>query len=116
MVKWIVSARKWFDKVNGNTYHSVTITDARTNNRIYSSGMVYGYGNQYEHTAKDYLIKKGKMKETDRFNHEKNRKDIYFDVADVEKRKDLDLETFDKFDDRDKLIRKNLQSHKRGWY
>lgn len=31
MIKFIVDGTRWFDKVNGNTYHKVTITDATTN-------------------------------------------------------------------------------------
>lgn len=108
MVKWIVSAKKWFDKINGNTYHSVVITNARTNKPVYSSGMVYGYGDQWRHTAFDYLVKKGKMKESDRFNHEKNAKDFYFDDSDVQRKRDLDLNTFDNIVDKDKAMRKHL--------
>ena len=48
---------KWYDKVNGNTYHNVKIKDHHGDNFI-SSGVVYGYGNQYLVTAagliKDY--------------------------------------------------------------
>ena len=45
----IVLVKKYFDKVNGNTYHSVQfeITD-----NIYHSGKCYGYGRQYEETFK----------------------------------------------------------------
>jgi hypothetical protein len=108
MVRWIVNAKKWFDKVNGNTYHSVRITDAKTNKPIYSSGMTYGYGDQYRHTAMDYLIKKGKMKENDRFNHEQNAKNLYFNEADVSRKGDLDLDTFDAYPDKDKAMKKHL--------
>ncbi|GAI30233.1 unnamed protein product, partial [marine sediment metagenome] len=27
-VKYIIEGRRWFDRINGNTYHSVTIVDA----------------------------------------------------------------------------------------
>ena len=112
MVKYIVIARKWRDKVNGNTYHSVVITNARTNKKMYSSGMTYGYGEQYRHTALSFLEKKGLRKDDDRFNHEKNRKEIYFDVADVDRKKDLDLETFDSVKSRKQFDKTETQSVK----
>ena len=46
----IVLVKKWFDKVNGNTYHSVQFD---INDKIYHSGRVYGYERQYEQTFKD---------------------------------------------------------------
>ena len=50
----IVLVKKYFDKVNGNTYHSVQF---EINNKIYHSGKTYGYERQYEQTLKDVLIK-----------------------------------------------------------
>ena len=47
-----VSVREWFDKVNGNTYHGVTVvtSDGR---RERSSLVHYGHGEDaYVHTAK----------------------------------------------------------------
>ena len=45
----VIEARRWFEKTNGNTYHSV---------RVYVNGecvgyepFTYGYGQQYEVTA-----------------------------------------------------------------
>ena len=89
-VKFIIEGYRWFDKVNGNTYHTVYITDTRTNKLIFNSNyMVYGYNDQYRHTALDELIKMGKFKEEDRFNHDYIRKYIYFNVTDVSRKKDL---------------------------
>lgn len=52
-----VIARKWFDKINGNTYHSC---------EVYVNGKLierdpksYGYGTQYEETALAILYKHG---------------------------------------------------------
>lgn len=41
---------KWFDEINGNTYHSVSITDKKTG-KIIVCPFQYGYGEQYKHTA-----------------------------------------------------------------
>jgi len=49
-IKFIVVAVKWFDKVNGNTYHSVTITRTRDGKTLYCP-FQYGYGDHFEQTA-----------------------------------------------------------------
>lgn len=88
--KYLVEGYKWFDKVNGNTYHTVVITDLDTNETIYKSPhIVYGYGDQYQHSAYDELKKIGLVKEEDRFNHELNRKRFIYRVIDVNRKKDL---------------------------
>lgn len=89
MIKYIVEGNRWFDKINGNTYHKIYITDANTNKQIYESEMTYGYDDQYRHTAMDWLIKQGLWKEEDRFNHELVRNTFYFNVNDVNRKKDL---------------------------
>lgn len=45
--------RKWFDKINGNTYHSVTMTVGGVSVYI---PMHYGYGDQWRQTAVDWLV------------------------------------------------------------
>ena len=52
-----IHARKWRDNVNGNTYHSVMIkfvlsTGAHCH---MSSGLTYGYGEQWKQTARDLI-------------------------------------------------------------
>ena len=89
VIKYIIEGRKWFDKINGNTYHSVSIIDTETGKNIYNSPITYGYGNQYRETAKDYLISNGLLKETDRFNHELIRETLYFNVVEVSRKRDL---------------------------
>lgn len=54
--KYTCKAVKWFDRVNGNTYHSVRITNSN-NGKICASGMVYGYGEQYKNTALEHMFK-----------------------------------------------------------
>ena len=88
-IKYICDVNKWFDRINGNTYHSVNITDADTNKLIYSSGLTYGYGEQYKQTAKDGLIKLGLYKEENRFNHEFNKNLFYWSVNENALKRDL---------------------------
>ena len=47
-----VVVKRWFDDINGNTYHSVQF---KINNDIYHSGLTYGYERQYETTFKSML-------------------------------------------------------------
>ena len=49
-----VFIKKWFDDVNGNTYHNVNFN---YNNKNYNSGLTYGYETQYKTTLKN-MIKK----------------------------------------------------------
>ena len=91
MKKYVINGFKWFERVNGNTYHNVNIIDVETNTLIVSSGMVYGYGSQWEHTAYDALIKLGLVNEEDRHNHELNRKRFLKFVVDVPRKKDLNI-------------------------
>jgi len=72
--KYLIEGFEWFDKANGNSYHSVNITNINTNKLIVSTGLNYGYGDQYEQTAYKELINLSLVKEKDRFNHELNRK------------------------------------------
>jgi hypothetical protein len=51
----LIEGRRWFDKVNGNTYHSARIW---INGRVVGQlGLTYGYENQYITTSLDWLIK-----------------------------------------------------------
>ena len=56
-----IQARKWFDKVNGNTYHTVKIfiENNGENDTLKTKGIVYGYGNHYQQTACEMLNKAG---------------------------------------------------------
>ena len=48
-----VSGRRWFEKLNGNTYHSV---DVYVNgDHIGREDFAYGYGSQYTQTAMQIL-------------------------------------------------------------
>lgn len=55
-----IIGRKWFDKVNGNTYHATKlIIDGK---EAGFSGMVYGYGDSWKQTGTELLIKAGYIK------------------------------------------------------
>ncbi len=49
-IKFICKAVKWFDKVNGNTYHSVKVTRVK-DNAVIVDIFQYGYGSHYQQTA-----------------------------------------------------------------
>ena len=53
----VINARRWFDKVNGNTYHAVQVFDG--NELIAKHALTYGYGEHYRQTAFELLIKAG---------------------------------------------------------
>ena len=50
VIKFTVIAKKWFDRVNGNTYHSVRCVRMR-DNAIVVGPFQYGYGESYKQTA-----------------------------------------------------------------
>jgi len=50
------NARLWFDKINGNTYHSVRMTVAGVGVYI---PMQYGYGDQWRQSATEWLWDNG---------------------------------------------------------
>lgn len=52
---------KWFDKKNGNTYHSVRITNNKTGEVLYCP-LRYGYGEQYKQTALLKMLENGWIK------------------------------------------------------
>jgi hypothetical protein len=57
-IKYIAQAVKWFDKVNGNTYHSVRITKVENGETIVD-GFQYGYGEHYRQTALMRMLEAG---------------------------------------------------------
>ena len=52
-----VQVCKWFDSVNGNTYHNVVIV--LPDGKVLTSGFKYGYGTAYKETAVDTLKENG---------------------------------------------------------
>lgn len=57
-IKYIAHVIQWWDKVNGNTYHSVSITRTDTGETV-RAPFQYGYGWQYEHTTLEKLSEVG---------------------------------------------------------
>lgn len=55
-IKFVATAVRWFDKVNGNTYHSVQITRVKDGKTIYCP-ITYGYGEHYQQTALEAMEK-----------------------------------------------------------
>ena len=58
VIKFTVIAKKWFDKVNGNTYHSVRCIRHKDNAVVVGS-FQYGYGEHYKQTALAMMAKTG---------------------------------------------------------
>ncbi len=61
LIYWTVLATRWFDKKNGNTYHTVRLY--RNSHFFTSKHYVYGYGNHYEQTALELLKENGYCKD-----------------------------------------------------
>ena len=53
-IQYVANACRWFDKVNGNTYHSVRITRT-SDGAILLCEWTYGYGDHYRQTAFEAL-------------------------------------------------------------
>lgn len=58
-----VVVKKWFDKKNGNTYHSVKLYS--DNVFIDSEPFIYGYDDQYKVTTYNLLVKNGLLPKND---------------------------------------------------
>lgn len=54
-IEYVCNAVKWFDKVNGNTYHSVKVTRCEDGETI-TTGWMYGYGEHYRQTALELMV------------------------------------------------------------
>ena len=54
-IKFTVIAKKWFDKVNGNTYHSVRCIRHK-DNAVVVGQFQYGYGEHYKQTALSAML------------------------------------------------------------
>ena len=54
-IKFICNAVKWFDKVNGNTYHSVRVTRCK-DGKVIATPYQYGYGDHYRQTAWELML------------------------------------------------------------
>jgi hypothetical protein len=60
MKSLVIIGRRWFQKTFGNTYHTATIiVDGKC---VCHLDRHYGYGNQYEQTAQEWLQANGYIK------------------------------------------------------
>ena len=60
MIKFIIVGKKWFDKANGNTYHSARVFDLEKK-VIAVAPFQYGYHDQFIQSATEALQKSGKF-------------------------------------------------------
>ena len=67
--KYTVTAVRWFDKVNGNTYHSARVFNNETGEMIYCP-YEYGYGEHYRQTALNVMAERGWLPEQYRGRHD----------------------------------------------
>ena len=79
--RFLITGKRWFQSTYGNTYHTATVYDLKTNNQ-YKSEIRYGYGSQYQETAKDLVKSKG-IKVVPTFANS------VFEVIDVKKKSEL---------------------------
>ena len=89
-----IVAKRWFEKVNGNTYHSITIEleDAHGVKETLRAPFVYGYGNHYKQTAQEMLFNAGydvPEKYGDFMKWVNSSEDITITCEDVKRKKDL---------------------------
>ena len=88
--QYVILAKKWFDKINGNTYHSVKLF--QDGKLIGHEPFTYGYSNHYEQTALDLLHKTGIAKEFNilwKFAESIGRDNVLIDCNQVTRKKDL---------------------------
>jgi hypothetical protein len=57
-VRFFVTAARWFDRQNGNTYHASRIVRAR-DGKVLVCPLQYGYGDCYRQTALETMGKAG---------------------------------------------------------
>jgi hypothetical protein len=92
-----VIGRRWFERTNGNTYHSANVIVDGVS--IGKTQFAYGYGSHYLQTATEMLDKAGLIPDIERYKNGGqeslwrycDRNGIAFtdDVADVQRKKDL---------------------------
>ena len=90
-IKFTVIAKRWFDRINGNTYHSVRCIRHR-DGAVIVVGFTYGYGDSYQQTAIEAMVKHKWLPVKYRGQHDQwkyereNNYPILWDVSDGLKR------------------------------
>lgn len=85
----VIRGRRWFQKLCGNTYHTVTVV---VNGHILKSSIQYGYENQYLVTAADLLRENGYDIPENTMEALRMLKDLSendYEAVDVKRKKDL---------------------------
>jgi hypothetical protein len=54
MIKYVIHAKKWVDKINGNTYHSVRILNTQ-NNAMIVAPFQYGSNDMFMQSAHEVM-------------------------------------------------------------
>ena len=88
----IIIGRKWFDKVNGNTYHSASVNVLFTDgsDKDFTVPFQYGYGDQYQYSAWKALKKANFVSGSIPYQYCKDNKiKLITNVSDVSRKKDL---------------------------
>ncbi len=62
MIKYVIHAKKWHDKVNGNTYHASRVLDTQAQLQL-KVPFQYGYGDQFVSSSSNEMIKQNWIKE-----------------------------------------------------
>ena len=99
IISIVVEGRKWFDKINGNTYHSANVIVTMDRDvKVLKVPYQYGYGDQYLQSAFDELEKAGFLK-LERYKSgaseppwrwaEEHGVTLIYSAVDVAKKKDL---------------------------
>jgi hypothetical protein len=95
-----IIGRRWFEKTNGNTYHSVEVYDSE-GKLLVRVPFTYGYGDHYRQTALAECIKLGlysgeeekngspKAWRSFMFGKDSGGDGNLFSVTDVQRKKDL---------------------------
>lgn len=92
-----IHGRRWFDRRNGNTYHSVNVwIDGKL---VHRTAFTYGYGRQYLWTATEALNRAGFLPGRETYGNgngeslwrycEKHGITLVDEVDDVQRKKDL---------------------------
>ena len=93
-----IIGRRWFEKTNGNTYHSVNVyVDGE---QVYRLPFDYGYGSMYRQNAMQWLAENGYFPGYERRNEwslpyptepwfRENGIQIIDEVTDVQRKRDL---------------------------
>lgn len=84
----VIVGRRWFERVNGNTYHSCTVTV--NGEEVGHEPFTYGYGSQWEYTGLELLKKVYDVPETVTAPWKlKEVCNLVTTVSDVQRKKDL---------------------------